>query len=175
MPEPYDPKKVPVVIDLSVEPKFIKLPRPRSRIRYLWPIFWGCAGIGIVFLTLGRHTASEQMVELPGWGDLLPCSYAASFDGTKKLSFSENGLVVLYDKSAKGGSIDGKWTFDEAAGLYTVTIDGQIANYSVVEAGGSGFCILVKGDLNAVDLRSSWFASPIDDEPGDDREHDSGL
>lgn len=174
MPEQYDPRKLPVVIDIPVEPEFIELPMPPSRTRYWWPIFWVFAGIGIVYLTLDGHKAAEQLVELPGWVDLLPCSYVASFDGTKKLSFSENGRVALYDKAVKGGSVDGDWTYDETAKLYTVTINGEIATYSVVEPGGTGFCILVKGDSNAADLRSSWFSSPVDDEPDDDREPDTG-
>lgn len=175
MPEQYDPRQLPVVIDMPVEPDSIELPKPRSRTRYLWPIFWSCAGIGIVYLTLDRHKAAEQPVELPGWTNLLPCSYAASFDGTKELGLSEDGRAVLYDKLAKGGSIDGHWTFDETSNLYTVTINGEIATYSVVEPGGAGFCMLVKGDPAAADLRSSWFSSPVDEGPDDDREHDTGL
>src|SRR5665647_119709 len=44
-----------------------------------------------------------------------------------------------------------------------------------LEPGGGGICILVKGNANAADLRSSWFSSPIDDDHSDDREPDSGL
>jgi hypothetical protein len=44
-----------------------------------------------------------------------------------------------------------------------------------VRPGNTVFCILVKGDPNAADLRSSWFSSPVDDEPDDDREPDLGL
>lgn len=138
MPEQHDPRQLPVVIDMPVEPDFIELPKPQSRMRYLWPIFWGCAGLGIIYLTLDRHKAVEQRVKLPGWTNLLPCSYAASFDGTKELSLSEEGRAVLYDKLAKGGSIDGNWTFDETSNLYTVTINGEIATYSVGGAGRLG-------------------------------------
>ncbi|MGO8977479.1 MAG: hypothetical protein ACLPTZ_21235 [Beijerinckiaceae bacterium] len=175
MPEQYDSRKLPVVVNMPVVPNFIRLPKPPSRTRYLGPIFWGCAGISIVLLTLNPHKAVEQPVELPGWTNLLPCSYAASFDGTKELSLSEDGRAVLYDKLAKGGSIDGNWIFDETSKLYTVTISGEIATYSVVEPGGAGFCMLVKGDPAAADLRSSWFSSPVDEGPDDDREHDTGL
>jgi hypothetical protein len=171
----YDPRKLPVVIDIPAEPDFIQMRKPPSRTRYWWRVFWVCAGISIVYLTLHRHRAAEQLVALPGWDELLPCSYVASFDGTKKLGFSENGSAVLYDNSAKSGSVDGNWTFDETAKLYTVTINGEIATYSVIEPGGGGICILVKGNANAADLRSSWFSSPIDDDHSDDREPDSGL
>jgi hypothetical protein len=175
MPEQYDPRQLPVVIDIPVEPDFIELPKPPSRMRYLWLIFWGCAGIGIIYLTLDRHKAVEPPVELAGWTNLLPCSYAASFDGTKELSLSEDGRAVLYDKLAKGGSIAGNWTFDETSKLYAVTINDEMATYSVVEPGGTGFCMLVRGDPSAADLRSSWFSSPVDEGPGDDPEHDTGL
>jgi hypothetical protein len=175
MSKQYDPRKLPVVVDVPAEPDFVDSPKRPSRMRYRWPMFWGCLVVGGVYLTLNRHNAAEQPVELLGWDDLLPCSYTASFDGTKNLDFSENGRVTLYDKSAKGGSIDGDWTFDETTKLYTVTINGENVIYSVVEPGAPGFCILVKGDPNAADLRSSWFSSPVLDEPSDDREPDSGL
>ena len=175
MPERYDPRKLPVLVEISVKPDCVELPKPPFRIRYWRPIFWSCVGIGIAVLTVYRHKAAEQPMELPGWPDLLPCSYAASFDGTKELSLSDDGRAVLYDKLTKGGSIDGNWTFDETSKLYTVTINGEIATYSVAEPGGATFCMLVKGNPSAADLRSSWFSSPIPDEPGDDREPDSGL
>ncbi len=127
--------------------------------------------IGTAYLTLDRHWAAEQPVEPAGWDDLLPCSYTASFDGTKNLGFSEDGSVTLYDPSAKGGSIDGNWTFDGTAKLYTVIVNGEAAAYSVV-APGSANCMLIKGNPSAADLRSSWFSSPVDDGPGDGLDDD---
>src|SRR5271165_7458070 len=99
----YDPRKLPVMVDGRVEPGFVNLP---SRTRYWRPMFWGCVVIASVYLILNRQRTAEQVEGRAGWVDLVPCSYTASFDGTKNLGFFENGQVTLFDKSAKGGSID---------------------------------------------------------------------
>ena len=85
----------------------------------------------------------------------------------------------MYDKSIKEKgkylSIDGSWNFDETAKLYTVTLNGEVSSFTIVEPESTGVCMLVTGDLGAADLRSSWFSSLADDDPGDDREPDTGL
>jgi hypothetical protein len=52
-------------------------------------------------------------------------------------------------------AVDGTWSFDDATKLYTITLNGEIATYSIAEP-SQGLCMLVKGDLGAADLRASW-------------------
>jgi hypothetical protein len=68
-------------------------------------------------------SARKDWPIIPGWDDLIFCSYVQSFDGTKQLSFSENQFVRFYDngsspdrtKGQKDVTIDGTWSFDETS------------------------------------------------------------
>jgi len=131
-------------------------------------------GAGIYWM-FGRGGDAKQTAAEPwpaGWFDLLDCSYTVSFDGMKELNFFDNKQAVLYDKSIKEKgkylAIDGKWTFDETTQLYAVTLSGETTTYSLVEPNGNAdMCMLVKGDLGAVDLRTSWFSSYPDQKASD--------
>jgi hypothetical protein len=124
------------------------------------------AGVGYwIFSALTSNTPQPEPWP-PGFEELIDCSYTASLDGTKELELFENNVAVMYDKSIKENgryrTLDGKWTFDETTKRYTVSLNNEPAVYSVVEPGGWGSCMLVKGDLRAVDLTTSWFAVPSD-------------
>jgi hypothetical protein len=108
----------------------------------------------------------------PGWEDLGHCFFTMSFDGTKGLSLSYTRQATLYDYAKMVGrkevTVEGTWTFDEAAKRYAVTLDGAVTTYSVVAPEQTAVCILVKGDLGAADLRASWFSPVHFDDDGDD-------
>ena len=98
-----------------------------------------------------------------GWADVLSCAYTVSFDGAKELELFDNQQVVMYDKSKKTErgkylAVNGTWGFDEITKLYTVTLNGESATYSIAEPNG-GTCMLVKGDFSAANLRESWIAT----------------
>lgn len=116
----------------------------------------------------------KQELELwpAGWEDLIDCSYTASIDGTKELNLFDNNRAVFYDKSTKENgkyrTIDGNWAFDQNSKRYAVTLNGDTTVYSIVEPSGWGSCMLVKGELTAVDLSAAWFAIPSDADGADD-------
>jgi len=99
-----------------------------------------------------------------------------SFDGMKELALSDNHQAILYDlskkESRKNLTIEGTWSFDESTHRYAVALNDVVTTYSVVAPRSvvtldeSVACLLVKGDLGAVDMRASWFA-PINYDHGD--------
>jgi hypothetical protein len=171
MPEKYNPRKLPAVIDTSAEPDLVQWPKPPSRTRYLRLLVLAIAVAGVAYLIFRRH--EELAAEQPwpaGWADLLDCAYMASLDGTKELEFSDDLRAVMYDKAKRNErgkylKVDGTWSFDETTKLYTVTLNGESAAYSIAAPAG-GNCVLVKGDLGSANLRESWFPKPLGD-PGD--------
>ena len=112
-----------------------------------------------------------------GWARLLPCSDTASMDGSKTLTLDEDHSAKLVEgdpahAAAGKTTVEGEWRFDRGRGLYSVTLNGKSTSYSIesISAGPATVCALIKGDLGAADLRSSWFSSPeVDDrsDPGD--------
>ena len=179
MPEKYDPRKLPVVIDSPAEPDLVEWPKPPSKARYRWLVVIVVAAAGAVYLIFIRGEDAKQATEPgpAGWYELLDCSYTVSLDGSKELNLFQNQRAVMYDKAKKNErgkyiTVDGTWGFEEATKLYTITLNGESENYSIAEP-GQGLCMLVKGDLASADLRTSWFSLPVDGEPGDDREHDA--
>ncbi len=146
-------------------------PKPPSKARHWWLVLLAIAVAGVAYLIFRRH--EELAAEPPwpaGWAALLDCADMASLDGTKELEFFDDRRAVMYDKAignerGKYLKVDGTWRFDETTNLYTVTLNGESAAYSIVEPDG-GTCMLVKGDLGAVNLRESWFATTRGD-PGD--------
>jgi hypothetical protein len=55
-------------------------------------------------------------------------------------------------------------SYDAESKRYTVTLDGEVANYTLLTRGDPTTCLLVKGDLGNADLRQSWFSFPSTDE-----------
>jgi hypothetical protein len=116
---------------------------------------------------------------VPGWEDLISCSYVTSLDGTKQLSISENNRATLYESVAlsdkKGGyeriSIEGTWSFDEISKQYFVALNGETTSYLLVSPERGGVCMLIAGELEAANLRRSWFSFQADEaddnDPGD--------
>ncbi len=166
MPEKYDPRKLPVVIDTSAEPDLVQWPKPPSRTRYWRLLVLAIAVAGVAYLIFRRH--EELAAEQPwpaGWADLLNCDDMASLDGTKELKFFDDRRAVMYDKAKRNERgkylvVDGTWSYDELTKPYTVTLNGESATYSIAEPAG-GNCMLVNGTLGATNLRESWFPKPI--------------
>jgi hypothetical protein len=137
-----------------------------------------CAGAAFVCFIFSARTdkARAPIRIVPGWEDLISCSYVTSLDGTKQLSISENNRATLYESVAlldkTGGderiSIDGTWSFDETSKQYFVALNGETTTYLLVSPEKGGVCMLVAGELEAANLRRSWFSFQADDnDPGD--------
>lgn len=184
MPEEYDPRKVPVVIDIPVEPDFIELPKPPPKTRYWRRIVTACAvgaAIYVIYLQPSTNAVKPMLrKENPGWDELSACSDATSLDGTKGLGLFSDGRAALYDntpmrdgETIEDHKTDGAWRFDKASKRYFITFKGETTNYLIVSSEGTRTCMLIKGETRAADLPRSWFALPIDDDPGDYREPDT--
>jgi hypothetical protein len=141
-------------------------------------ILCACAGAAFVCFIFSARTdkARAPIRIVPGWEDLISCSYVTSLDGTKQLSISENNRATLYVSVAlsdkKGGeeriSIEGTWSFDEISKQYFVALNGETTTYLLVSPEKGGVCMLVAGELEAANLRRSWFSFQADDnDPGD--------
>jgi hypothetical protein len=126
----------------------------------------GCilAGVGYWIISAWTNKPAQPEPWPVGFEELIDCSSTSSLDGTKELHLSENSVAVMYDKSKKENGkyrrFNGKWAFNEASKLYTVTLNGEPIAYSIVQPSGWGSCMLVKGDLRSVDLTTAWFAIP---------------
>jgi hypothetical protein len=197
MPEEYDPRKLPVVIDIAVGPESIspefteetsgtsehaQVTKPPSKTRY-WPsVLIAGALAAAVYVIYFRPSPdavrSTRLPENPGWDDLSPCSDASSLDGTMGLGLLSDGRATLYDNTPIKGSettedhtTNGAWHFDELSRRYSITFKGASTDYLVVSSEQTKICMLIKGDLGAADLRASWFSGASDDEPpADDRD-----
>jgi hypothetical protein len=146
-------------------------PQRKTWVRAAWSmIFLGGIGLGAHYLATHRPTREPEPSPQPGWDQLTRCSFVTSFDGNKSLSFSEDGRAEMYDNTHKDNdAIIGEWRFDEATNLFTVTFTGISNSYAMAEPGQGPICMLLKGELQAADLKGSWF-SPSSDEtpdPGD--------
>jgi hypothetical protein len=174
------------VIDVPVEPEFVELPQSPSRTRYWRSILIACILGAVVYAIYFRPSPnaikSTRLPENPGWDDLSACSDATSLDGRKGLGLFSDGRASVYDNTPiKDGetiadhTTDGTWHFDEASKRYSITFKGESADYLVVSPEGTRICMLINGEISAADLGRSWFAFPIDDDSGDDREPDRGY
>jgi hypothetical protein len=129
------------------------------------------AGITAFIWAVAHRTAGTIPAPVPGWDDLIPCSYVASFDGAEELMLYENHFVRLNDGTNPSDGaerdqhnyIDGKWSFDEGLKRYAITLNDVTTVYSVVQPENSHTCLLIKGDLNAANLRESWFSLDLED------------
>jgi hypothetical protein len=148
----------------------IRLPvlrvKPRSKRRHWWPIFGFCFGVVLLYVSILVRRAEAPLV--PGWEGLGRCTFTISFDGTKEFALSYNHQAVLYDHSKKKNAgyptIKGTWSFDEMTHRYSVMLNDVVTTYSVVAPEQTVACLLVQGDLGAVDMRTSWFSPVIDDD-----------
>ena len=125
-------------------------------------------------------------VLLPGCGDreasdgfdysvedwLAICSPFTSLDREKMLDFRDDHTVTLHkiarsrDLQAKGiletkNEIieQGSWTADNTTGDVTVSVAGDRTSYTLVVPYNSQ-CVLGAGQVEAVNLRSSWYGTP---------------
>ena len=141
-------------------------------------ILCACAGAAFVCFIFSARTdkARAPIRIVPGWDDLASCAYVTSLDGTKQLSISENNRATLYESVAlldKKGSveripIEGTWSFDEISKQYSVALNGVTTTYLLVNPERGGVCMLIAGELEAANLRRSWFTfQSDDDDPGD--------
>jgi len=182
MPEQYDPRKLPVAVGLPVETELLELAKPTPRTR-LWPKILLVSAIGVAsyllfFFFRGPNDEAASVPNpppAPGYTELSSCTETESLDGKKTLSLTDNSEAVLTEEGndGKNHTITGNWSFDAGLKRYAVTLNGETTEYSIVSLERIGICILVKGDVGAADLRASWFASSVDDDPGDDREPDT--
>jgi hypothetical protein len=138
------------------------------------------AGVALVYWIFfyksdGARTAQNKLA-IPGWDDLVPCSDMVSFDGMKALTLHDDHRASFYNKdplkAPKEGEHDvtaeGTWSFDETSNRYSVTLNGLTTDYLMLSPEDVSTCMLIKGDLEAADLRGSWFAKsdePENDEP----------
>jgi hypothetical protein len=152
-------------VDFSLEPR---RPPPRPSKEWGSVLLLVCivAGVGYWIFSAWTNKPGQPEPWPPGFEDLIDCSYTSNLDGTKELNLLENNVAVMYDKSTKENGkyrrLKGKWAFDQTTKHYTVTLSDEAAVYSVLEPGGWGSCMFVKGDLRSVDLTTSWFAIPSD-------------
>jgi hypothetical protein len=134
-------------------------------------LFVGALLVGAIVLITFKRT-DKPLNEAPtlGWSELAPCSDLMSLDGIQKMTLSENHVVRLRDKRGSKVSKTGLWSYDEPSKRYSVTLPDQTSTYFIVAPRGTDTCMLIKGDLEAADLRGSWFSSSEDDfdDPRDD-------
>jgi hypothetical protein len=140
-------------------------------------ILCACAGAAFVcFIFSDRADKARTPIRIvPGWQDLISCSYVTSLDGTKQLSISENNRATLYESVAlsdkKRGderiSVEGTWSFDEISKQYFVALNGETTAYLLVSPERGGVCMLIAGELEAANLRRSWFSFQADDDDND--------
>jgi hypothetical protein len=136
-------------------------------------ILCACAGVAFVYFIFSAKTDKVRapIRTVPGWEDLISCSYVTSLDGTKHLSISENNRATLYERVAlsdkKRISIEGIWSFDEISKRYFVALNGETTTYQLVNPEGGGVCMLIAGELEAANLRRSWFSFQADDDDND--------
>lgn len=147
-------------------------------------ILCACAGAAFVCYMFSVKTdkARAPIRIVPGWENLISCSYATSLDGTKQLSVSENNRATLYESVAlsdkKGSdkriSIEGTWSFDEISKQYFVALNGETTAYLLVSPERGGVCMLIAGELEAANLRRSWFSFQADDDDNDPNDQGPG-
>ena len=147
----------------------------RPHRQYTWSsVLVGCVGIALIyFVFFHQRAAIPNLPTVPGWDELARCSYMTSLDGTKELTLSDDHRAAFSDNSrarnqkGEGVNILGSWSFDESSKLYSVTLNDETTIYILLSPERSNGCLLIKGDIQAADLRASWFSSTSDDDPDD--------
>ena len=129
----------------------------------------------IVFWITFKRTDKPQHEALTlGWSELVSCSDLMSLDGTQQLTLSENHSVRFHYEGSSEVSKTGLWSYDEPSNRYSVTLSDQTSTYFIVAPKGTNTCMLIKGNVEAADLRGSWFSSSAEDYD-DPREDDHGA
>jgi hypothetical protein len=131
-------------------------------------IFLGGVSLGVYYLVTHSTPHREPEPPKPGWEQLARCSFLTSLDGNKDLSLWDDGRAELFDNTSKDKdvvAVEGQWRFEQATNLFAVIFDGVSKSYAVVEPGQGPICMLLKGDLQAADLKESWFSPTSDEGP----------
>jgi hypothetical protein len=147
-----------------------------QRVRVHWPGFQRAAllfvliaavMLGVYYILSTENARRLARPEIAGWGDIEECGSLTSFDGTKTLEFERDNTVTLTEKSSdeddKNGDdkperkSSGTWAFDAEKEHYTVSFEGTSADYKLIKPEDSSVCIFAPGDVEAVNLRESWF------------------
>jgi hypothetical protein len=156
-----------------------------QRVRVHWPGFQRAAllfvliaavMLGVYYILSTENARRLARPEIAGWDDIEECGSLTSFDGTKTLEFERDNTATLTEKSSDGDDkneddkeddknradkperkVSGTWTFDEEKEHYTVSFEGTSVDYKLVKPEDSSVCILAPGDVEAVNLRESWF------------------
>jgi hypothetical protein len=131
------------------------------------------AGLAAFCWIAFQHVRTQTTPPLiPGWEDLLSCYDVASLDGTTRITFSEDHSIHFYGDNSANSASD-TWSFDTETKHYVITLKGQSTTYSRIVPAGANICMLVKGSIDAADLRGSWFAfSPDNDDYQDSSPYD---
>jgi hypothetical protein len=153
-----------------------------QRVRVHWPGFQRAAllfvliaavMLGVYYILSTENARRLSRPEIAGFDDIEECGSLTSFDGTKTLEFERDNTATLTEKSSdeddKNGDdkperkSSGTWAFDEEKEHYTVSFEGTSVDYRLVKPEDSSVCIFAPGDVEAVNLRESWFGK-IDEE-----------
>jgi hypothetical protein len=116
----------------------------------------------IILIGLWFYYSDGGRTQVAGWESLSSCSELVSLDSSKELSLFDDNRVRLNDKDGTTGDhyVWGSWSYDEASKRYTIAVNDSTSTYLAVSVPNTAIaCILAAGDLNATDLRASWFAS----------------
>ena len=124
--------------------------------------------LGVYYILSAENAHRLSRPAVAGWDDIDECGSLTSFEGTKTLDFERSHMASLTEKASNGADkperkVDGTWSFDPEKERYTVSFGDSPAHYKLVKPEDSSVCILTPGDVNAVNLRDSWFGR-IEDE-----------
>jgi hypothetical protein len=118
--------------------------------------------LGVYYILSTENARRSSRPAIPGWEDIEECGSLTSFDGTKTIDFEEDLKIVLTEKSPDGDEkserkLTGTWSFDVEKERYTVSLEDVSLDYKLVKPEDSSVCIFAPGDVEAVNLRESWF------------------
>lgn len=118
--------------------------------------------LGVYYILSTENARRLSRPEIPGWDDIEECGSLTSFDGTKTIDFEEDLKIVVTEKSPDGDEkserkLAGTWSFDAERERYTVSYEDVSLDYKLVKPEDSSVCIFTRGDVEAVNLRESWF------------------
>jgi hypothetical protein len=136
-------------------------------------IVGGCGITVLLLWILFTKEKTPATLSPAGWDDLITCSELVSIDGAKRLSLSEDHVLKVYDKTGTKKAESGTWSYREQSKQYSIVLADQSWDYVLVSPNGSDTCILASGNVEAANLRASWFS--INTEYDDSREDDHGA
>jgi hypothetical protein len=136
--------------------------------------FCACGLLILVLWILSERSNTPNVPPVPGWDELVACADLVSVDGSKQMKLFENHFVRFFDGGATKDVGSGKWSYFVQSKEYSVARAGQSSNYFIVAPKGTDTCMLIKGSVEAADLRGSWFSSAVQDD-ADSRDDDHGA